>query len=247
LCVPTAAQRPPKTVELSRWGAEPGKDSTMAAQPMSASDQVHEDSIMAAQPMPTSEQVHKDIVKSLTSIRRSLASSPRLQQEVDAGSVYIDLCAVREVVQKECSAWGSSGERSRPTTMIVRKIPWSFTQSELLEEWPIDGTFDYLHFPYSRQLGRSVGVAIINFVTPQCAELFAKRWHGRRLTRHSDSAAQPLSVAPALYQGRNTNLQVVEEDATVLPIVLLGYELLSEEKLLDTVCLAKRGLCFWRL
>mmetsp|Transcript_72218 Transcript_72218/g.225199 ORF Transcript_72218/g.225199 Transcript_72218/m.225199 type:complete len:201 (+) Transcript_72218:52-654(+) len=200
---------------------------------------------MATQPMLAPDQVRKSVnsvAAPLGSIQSSLASFPQLRKAVDEGSVQIKLCAVQEERTQ-----GSNGEHSTPTTMIVRRIPWSFTQSELLEEWPIDGTFDYLHFPYSRQLGRSVGVAIINFVTPQSAEQFAKQWHGHRLTRHSDSAARPLSVAPALYQGRNANLRVVEEDATVLPIVLLGDELLSEEKLLDTVCLAKRGLCFWRL
>lgn len=127
------------------------------------------------------------------------------------------------------------------TTLTVRNIPTAYSQEELLQEWPVDRSYDYLHFPYSDSMGRSIGIAFINFLSPELAAQFRKRWHGRSLGRHA--TGKMLRVEPAKVQGRNANLELVKQDARVLPVVLYGDEVLDPRRVLDFVGRAQRGTC----
>lgn len=146
-------------------------------------------------------------------------------------------------------AVGGPGEAQRPlgearqpsahgdTTLLVRNIPWDVTQEELVSQWPIDGSYNFLFLPYSEFLGRHVGTAIINFVSPEHAARFNAQWAGQKLGRHEYKKV--LSVAMAETQGRDENLKRVKEDAVVLPIVLVGGKLFERHGILQLVHLAK--------
>jgi len=89
------------------------------------------------------------------------------------------------------------------TTVVVRNIPWEYTQEELEQEWPLDGTYDYMHLPMRPHLNRNAGYAFINFTEPSHAARFTALWHGQRLRRPYRHA---LNVKVATLQGKLPNL-----------------------------------------
>uniref|UniRef100_A0A7S4PYM7 Mei2-like C-terminal RNA recognition motif domain-containing protein n=1 Tax=Alexandrium monilatum TaxID=311494 RepID=A0A7S4PYM7_9DINO len=125
------------------------------------------------------------------------------------------------------------------TTLIVRNVDWVYSQGELIEEWKLAGTFDFLHAPYSPYLGHSSGFVVVNFTRPEYARRFTERWHGSRMAKQNFK--KKLSIVPARIQGRNANLQTVREDTVVLPAVFLGGRQASPETVLTLISLAKAG------
>lgn len=126
------------------------------------------------------------------------------------------------------------------TSLIVRNIPWCYTQDELLLEWHLEGEFDFFHLPYSSYLGRHLGVAIINFIVQEKATTFRESWQGQKLRRHPYKKS--LSVGKASQQGRHANLCMVQDDAPVLPAVRLGDVRLEEKEVIDLVSMARAGV-----
>jgi len=63
------------------------------------------------------------------------------------------------------------------TTFMVGNIPGRFTPENLAEVWPVDGSYNRLHIPFSFQKQRRSGIAIINMVSNQAPVEFAAKWH----------------------------------------------------------------------
>jgi hypothetical protein len=78
------------------------------------------------------------------------------------------------------------------TTLAIYGIPHNFTQHDLLAAWPPDGSYDFLHLPFSIRQRRTMGFAIVNFVSHQHVEDFRIRWAGQVLA----SALGPEEVLP---------------------------------------------------
>mmetsp|Transcript_89402 Transcript_89402/g.208148 ORF Transcript_89402/g.208148 Transcript_89402/m.208148 type:complete len:216 (+) Transcript_89402:46-693(+) len=86
------------------------------------------------------------------------------------------------------------------TMLVVRNIPFGYTQEELLQELALTGQCDYFSLPTSQSHPGNVGYAFAHFIDPQSAVAFTSQWHGRALTQHSHfrrlnvTAAQRPSV-----------------------------------------------------
>lgn len=125
------------------------------------------------------------------------------------------------------------------TTLIVRNIPYSCTQTDLQEEWPIDHfAYDYLHLPLDTR-SRPLGYAYVNFLEPVYAAEFQSRWHGQFLTKHHFSKS--LSVTVAHRQGKHANLLCVKGNnlKAGVPVLFRGGIGLSKEEVLQAIELAK--------
>uniref|UniRef100_A0A7S4RZ80 RRM domain-containing protein n=1 Tax=Alexandrium monilatum TaxID=311494 RepID=A0A7S4RZ80_9DINO len=112
------------------------------------------------------------------------------------------------------------------TTLIVYNIPWDLTIGELLQQWPADGTYDYLSVLFNFSSGHNVGYGFINFTSSALARNFVRRWHGQHLQRRWKG--KPLQFVPAIRQGLKANLGRLSiadlaqmAAANVLPVVLL--------------------------
>lgn len=90
------------------------------------------------------------------------------------------------------------------TSLMVRGVPLAYTQDMLLEEWPIDGSYDFLYLPRSAGGRANLGYAFINFVSESHARSFRARWHGRRLRRFQGEKC--LRVGLADVQGLEANV-----------------------------------------
>lgn len=90
-------------------------------------------------------------------------------------------------------------------TLQIRNIPARYSQEQLLQEWPPDGSYNMLYMPSTRKLGMSRGYAFLNFVSPDHALAFQRQWHGRRLSDHGRN--KHLDVSAAARQGLAETLQ----------------------------------------
>lgn len=90
------------------------------------------------------------------------------------------------------------------TTLMVRNVPVMYTQEMLVEEWPNNGTYDFLYLPFSCLSQRNLSYAFINFTTEAHAVAFRDKWQKQRLARFS--SRKPLNISFADVQGRESNL-----------------------------------------
>mmetsp|Transcript_73343 Transcript_73343/g.185198 ORF Transcript_73343/g.185198 Transcript_73343/m.185198 type:complete len:356 (+) Transcript_73343:69-1136(+) len=110
---------------------------------------------------------------------------------------------------------GTSNCGSRPllkkgtTTVMIRNIPASVTQKDLIHELTQGGYHDWFDFCYaprqdfhSRQYS---GFAFVNFVTTQAAEDFAQNWHNSYQFGMSPPDKK-VNVSRAAVQGREANI-----------------------------------------
>lgn len=124
-------------------------------------------------------------------------------------------------------------------SLMVRNIPWAYSQEELLEEWIPDGSFNYLHLPFNRALARPIGYAYINFTSNEALMAFQDQWHGRFLARHH--WRKPLDIAAARAQGFDANMVLLEgnvdslEEAGFLPMVFDGLRRVDARDALQLV------------
>lgn len=96
------------------------------------------------------------------------------------------------------------------TTLMVRNMPVMCTQDTLLEEWPIDGTWDFMYLPHSCGGQVNLSYAFINFITPAHAQAFKARWQKRKLA-HFDDTKKLLNVSFADVQGLEANLMQIKK------------------------------------
>lgn len=101
------------------------------------------------------------------------------------------------------SAWGI-----RPKTLMVHNLPSDIGLHELLEHWPLDGSYDFLYLLMSIAETRSAGFAFINFVSGEHAASFSARWHSTRLAM--GSRCRKLKVSEAQIQGLEANVQMTK-------------------------------------
>jgi len=121
------------------------------------------------------------------------------------------------------------------TTLVVRNIPGRLTPEKLLEVWPVDGSYNLLHVPFSFQKQRRSGIAFINMVSHQAAVEFAAKWHGRKLA--SIGGIKRLDVGVAEVQGFEGNLRHLKgskiKNDSFLPLAFNGTQRLDVKSLLE--------------
>lgn len=111
------------------------------------------------------------------------------------------------------------------TTLMVRNVPALYTQELLIQEWPQDGSWDFLYLPRSNSgAGRfNLTYAFINFVSEAYAVEFKARWHKKRLACFSSKKALNMSFAEV--QGLEANLDQLQRKRVRMqsqPVVALS-------------------------
>lgn len=95
------------------------------------------------------------------------------------------------------------------TTLVIRNLPRSLTQQELvqaMEESGYAGTWDFCYLPYKFQVRRNFGFAFVNFASADLAQKFMQGWHQTRPFTFG-RVRKPVNVAAAAVQGREANEQ----------------------------------------
>jgi len=106
----------------------------------------------------------------------------------------------------------SSGAISSPiapgvTTLVIRNVPGRYSKDMLMQEWPADGTYDFIFLPFNFKQKRTAGFAFINFLSHEAAVAFHTKWHGKPL--RNQGTAKNLSVSAAGVQGLEENIRHV--------------------------------------
>lgn len=122
------------------------------------------------------------------------------------------------------------------TTLMVRGIPLEYSQEMLMEEWPMDGSYDLLYMPRSSGGKTNLGYVFINFVTEERARAFRARWHSRILSRFPGQKSLGVSLADA--QGFEATVAQLKAKPVgrmrtrkCLPVLMMGGRLVSLEDL----------------
>lgn len=96
------------------------------------------------------------------------------------------------------------------TTMMIRNLPRSLTQSTLitaLDNCGFKGLYDFCYLPCSFDSCQNKGFAFVNFTSPSAAGMLVGRWHSKKPFAGADGVRPPLSLCPALVQGLEANLK----------------------------------------
>eukprot|EP00429_Kryptoperidinium_foliaceum_P100883 CAMPEP_0176243908 /NCGR_PEP_ID=MMETSP0121_2-20121125/31162_1 /TAXON_ID=160619 /ORGANISM="Kryptoperidinium foliaceum, Strain CCMP 1326" /LENGTH=248 /DNA_ID=CAMNT_0017583507 /DNA_START=37 /DNA_END=783 /DNA_ORIENTATION=- len=95
------------------------------------------------------------------------------------------------------------------TSLMVRNIPAHYTQDRLVQEWPVDGTYDFLYLPRDQRRVANMGYAFVNFRSKALALEFRATWQGRCLPGAPSQAR--LSIIAAEIQGLEANLRQLKK------------------------------------
>eukprot|EP00929_Paragymnodinium_shiwhaense_P109223 TRINITY_DN75584_c0_g1_i1.p1 TRINITY_DN75584_c0_g1~~TRINITY_DN75584_c0_g1_i1.p1 ORF type:complete len:439 (+),score=53.91 TRINITY_DN75584_c0_g1_i1:152-1468(+) len=98
------------------------------------------------------------------------------------------------------------------TTLMVQGIPTTYSRDALLAEWPHHDTYDLLYLPTAMHSNENLGAAFINFVSPEAARSFYKRWNKERVAEHTGK--KPLSICAADTQGLEATLLHMRKNKT---------------------------------
>jgi len=126
------------------------------------------------------------------------------------------------------------GEPILPTTWMVRNVPNTYSQLDLmaeLDDLGFAGAFNFLYMPVDKSSKASVGYAFVNFIAPSWAARFAAQVQGHKFTKYGKNKEASVSVAH--MQGLAANLAYYErcalkssKAAKHQPLVLAAEEIL---------------------
>mmetsp|Transcript_129216 Transcript_129216/g.258010 ORF Transcript_129216/g.258010 Transcript_129216/m.258010 type:complete len:441 (+) Transcript_129216:86-1408(+) len=108
-------------------------------------------------------------------------------------------------VEAPCSA---SAAPEPITTLMIRNLPRSLTQVQLIAELDRCGLanlYDFAYMPRCFQSGENNGFAFVNFISPAAAGRLVGAWHRQRLFGIGPSDAA-LNLSPAVLQGFEANV-----------------------------------------
>jgi len=111
--------------------------------------------------------------------------------------------AIRALREKAENGGGLSG----CTTIMMRHVPFKYTQRKLVREINTTGflgKYDFLYLPMDPRSHANRGFAFVNFVSSQVADAFYKTFHGKKL-RHFSADGKEVAVLPADLQGFEQN------------------------------------------
>eukprot|EP00931_Biecheleriopsis_adriatica_P072663 TRINITY_DN4708_c0_g1_i1.p1 TRINITY_DN4708_c0_g1~~TRINITY_DN4708_c0_g1_i1.p1 ORF type:complete len:754 (-),score=125.87 TRINITY_DN4708_c0_g1_i1:212-2239(-) len=98
------------------------------------------------------------------------------------------------------------------TTVMIRRLPKTVNQRQLLQELNVSGfcgLYDFCYLPCNFASSENNGYAFVNFLNPEAANRFRSSWHGtpRAAFTKPNMPAQDLSILPAEVQGLEANLK----------------------------------------
>ncbi|CAK0878596.1 unnamed protein product [Prorocentrum cordatum] len=99
------------------------------------------------------------------------------------------------------------------TTLMIRNIPMSVTQNDLLDlidRAGFENRYDYAYMPTSFDSGTTRGIAFVNFATSSDARDFSILWNGSRLTgvAGAGSNGAVIEVTVSATQGYSENARM---------------------------------------
>merc|ERR1719444_616278 len=95
------------------------------------------------------------------------------------------------------------------TTLVIRNLPRSLTQEELVQamsESGYAGTWDFCYLPCKFQERRNLGFAFVNFTSADLAQKLMQGWHQTRPFTFGH-VRKSINVTAAAVQGREANQQ----------------------------------------
>mmetsp|Transcript_96935 Transcript_96935/g.269681 ORF Transcript_96935/g.269681 Transcript_96935/m.269681 type:complete len:170 (-) Transcript_96935:65-574(-) len=119
------------------------------------------------------------------------------------------------------------------TTLAIRGLPYKCDQRMLMAQWPMDGSYDYLHLPYNFDKRRPVGYAFINFTSHGAAVAFRRRWQGQTFPMQGHAKTMDIVAVPAVQGGWGNlarlgrNLADALEEVGHAPLIWDGMQLLD--------------------
>eukprot|EP00747_Dinoflagellata_sp_TGD_P207730 gnl/TRDRNA2_/TRDRNA2_81269_c0_seq1.p1 gnl/TRDRNA2_/TRDRNA2_81269_c0~~gnl/TRDRNA2_/TRDRNA2_81269_c0_seq1.p1 ORF type:complete len:413 (-),score=53.16 gnl/TRDRNA2_/TRDRNA2_81269_c0_seq1:408-1646(-) len=137
-------------------------------------------------------------------------SCTRQQGQVGSSSSHASTHQQRQALPYSLSATsgpvGSTQDWSAVYTVMMRNVPFKWTQYDLLEELSRTGflgSFDFLYLPIDPDTDSNRGYAFINFASSACAHRFKVSFEDRQL--NPLDSRKLVSVVPALRQGYAAN------------------------------------------
>lgn len=107
---------------------------------------------------------------------------------------------------KDIGACGIDWEDAGLTTLMMRNVPFHYSQCALMMEINREGflgCFDFFYVPKEPRTRKNRGFAFLNFESTHSAKAFYDYFNGRWLQNHE--AEEPVSVVPAVLQGFEAN------------------------------------------
>jgi len=106
---------------------------------------------------------------------------------------------------------GSTTASAGITTLLITSIPQYLTQGALLSMFEdltdqMRGQYDFFYCPWDETDKHNLSCALIDFMTPEGALAFQKRWMNKELC-HGVRGQKPLRVTKAALQGLQENLE----------------------------------------
>jgi len=166
----------------------------------------------------------------------------QLECMIGSGEIAASAADLEEQISNQQPPPKTSSERMRTlppgvTTIVVRNVPARFSQEQLLQLWPPDGTYDLMYLPYSMQKQRRSGLVFINMVAHEAALDFTAKWHGHKI--ENVVGAKRLHIGVAEVQGFVGNLQHLKasnvarmRNEKLLPVAFKGTQRLDFKSLL---------------
>jgi len=99
------------------------------------------------------------------------------------------------------------GQSAPVTTLMIRNLPYSLTQQELLQavdDAGCAGECDFLYLPHKFKEHKNLGFAFVNFKDAEVASKFSADWHHTYRFKMG-SMHKPLNISAAAVQGRAAN------------------------------------------
>jgi len=166
----------------------------------------------------------------------------QLECMIGSGEIAASAADLEEQISNQQPPPKTSSERMRTlppgvTTIVVRNVPARFSQEQLLQLWPPDGTYDLMYLPSSMQNQRRSGLVFINMVAHEAALDFTAKWHGHKI--ENVVGAKRLHIGVAEVQGFVGNLQHLKasnvarmRNEKLLPVAFKGTQRLDFKSLL---------------
>jgi hypothetical protein len=117
---------------------------------------------------------------------------------------------------KSVTSDASARKTLPPTTIMIRNLPKTHTQLDLiseLEKLGFAGTFDFVHVPLGKDVSVNLGYAFVNFIHHVVAAQCTETLEGFTFQCKEGSRALSASVDVAHVQGLGLNMQHFEQAA----------------------------------
>jgi len=108
---------------------------------------------------------------------------------------------------QEVAAACETEQSATVTTLMIRNLPYSLTQQELLQavdDGGYSGQCDFLYLPHKFKEHKNLGFAFVNFKDAEVASKFSAEWHHTYRFKMG-SMHKPLNISAAAVQGRIAN------------------------------------------